>query len=340
MGFGGPILIARPAEPPEHATQRDGIVGPGRRGNLVFDDLDTQELHRLEIDGDTILGMLRGLHDDRVDTESPCMGYEGLHMARSIECLGLAFLHPRVAHEDTSGWGLLESGPDTGHQEGRYQAREEASGPEDDLIRIADRLDRGRVRSRIWRFQIHSLDRRLAPGNLYLALDLAPVDSRHQGDELGRGRVDAPHDRQQIPCSADRFYEITGGFSKSRYHQVPDRVPGERTGRETVLEQHRELLMVRQGYETVADIAGRGHAQVTCQPARRTTIVGNGHHRFYVVGVGAGRAQRRGESMASSDPYNLHGSTGGRSTSRWITDAPKPLSSMKAPTASANTTDR
>ena len=73
-----------------------------------------------------------------------------------------------------------------------------------------------------------------------------------------------------------------------------------------MLERGRPRPVVgRERDEALAEVSGRGHAEVAAEPARRPAVVGHGHDRRDLGRVLARGAQRDGESVPTAERDDL-----------------------------------
>ncbi len=126
------------------------------------------------------------------------------------------------------------------------------------------------------------------------------LQSRHVGLDLQRDRAHRQHpafhaeDAAEFVEGGDRIGQHLG---QACQHQVADRVSGQgAVAAESVLQDGRPQLSVRtvrcQGRQGHSQIAWRHDAEFVAQPARRTAVIGDRHHRGDVGGQPPRRGQR------------------------------------------------
>ncbi len=150
-----------------------------------------------------------------------------------------------------------------------------------------------------------------AVGHRGLPLDRRP---EHVGAGVERGELGLQHDRfhRRRHHPADRLQQATGfvervgeaaeGLGETDEHEVAEGVALELAVAEAVLERLRPHAVVAgERDEAPADVAGRRHAEVAAEPARRPAVVGHAHDRGDRAGVPADGAQRGGESVPAPE---------------------------------------
>ena len=112
----------------------------------------------------------------------------------------------------------------------------------------------------------------------------------------GRGEPLAA-DLQPPTAFLNRQVETAGHLGERRQEQVAERVAGQITVGEAVLEQApHERLVRRQCHQAVADVARRQDPQLAPQPPRRSAVVGDRDDRGQIDRGALEAAQQRGEA--------------------------------------------
>ena len=155
----------------------------------------------------------------------------------------------------------------------------------------------------------------------------SPLDVGLEDDRLG-GRRAAPGRRRRAsrPASSSARAEVAERLGEADDQEVAERVALElaaaRSGARTRA-GHGPSSVVAERDEALAQVAGRGHAEVAAQPAGRAAVVGDAHDRGDRPGVPAHGAQRDREPVPAAERDDLgprrRPPRQPRSTSRWCT---------------------
>ena len=198
-------------------------------------------------------------------------------------------------------------------------------------VRRPDRRERRLVGGRIGRLEVHALERlgahrepRLTRERLAGAVDSVELDVGE------RGRVDVPACRQVLLGVLDRLGKRPGQIGERRKHQIAERVAGKPLAvREAVLEEARLQagLVLGHRHEAVADVAGRQHAELAAQHARRAAVVGHGDDGARLEAEREQAVDDRRQAGAAADGdgpaagADAHRTARSRPMSRWPTTA-------------------
>ena len=227
---------------------------------------------------------------------------------------------------------------DLGHRQVRQDAGEEAARPQQHQVGLGDRLERRRVgrrapaparpagrrrrRRRSASRRRRACRRRARPR----ARTCASVEGSTR-PLIFRTREHSWIARSKLPVTSE------SAARKRLPNEWPVRSPSAKRCWKSRAEQR---LVVGQGHQAVADVAGRQHAQLPAQPARRAAVVGHRDDRRQVHRRALEAAQQRRQPRAAAergDPGPAPGPSSAESTCRgarrgaarramWRCDAP------------------
>ncbi len=109
---------------------------------------------------------------------------------------------------------------DARHQQNSHQRREEAAGPQHDLVSPGDRRECRRVGGETLRTNFHGGDSAPGPGDQSLPAEPLAAYHRRQFGRLVGGRDDTAHRPQHLAGQIDAGSEIAGEVGKGRQEEV------------------------------------------------------------------------------------------------------------------------
>jgi hypothetical protein len=258
------ILLAQFAQ---DLCERLRVVGSVRAEYICFDYFDVQEIEAVFVDYNAIRSKDRRLHDDGIDCFRTNVSENRADVVRSIESIGLAFLHPTVAHENLLRAALVDPRPNPRHEKRCDQTREETPRTENDLVGFCDRLDRFFTCSRVRGVEIDGLNGCGRLRNGYLTSDEPALHARAESNKLGRRRKDLARSVEPACCRGDCGGEIAVHLSQRCYHQVPNRVARQGPTLKTMLEELAELIVASERDETITNVSRWRDPKLSCQTA-------------------------------------------------------------------------
>src|SRR5207302_5576809 len=103
---------------------------------------------------------------------------------------------------------------------------------------------------------------------------------------------------EQTADRIERLRQVAERLGEPDEHQVAERVPGELSRREAVLERGGpRTVATGERDETLAEIAGRRPAEIAAQPPRRPAVVGDADDRGGRPRVAPDRLEREREPV-------------------------------------------
>src|SRR5688572_23823295 len=192
------------------------------------------------------------------------------------EAVGVAFLGHQIAVVDHLPLGPSDRFRDAFHEEVRQDAAVEVAGTDDDAVGGVDGLDGLRVGVDLRLEAQVGVLRELRDLDGVLAVDADVAAPADEPRVLRRDGHDRAAGRQHHAGDADSLVEVAGDLLERRQEDVAEVVPLEAAFLETVVEELADDgVRFRDGDEALAHVAGRQHAELVAQDARRAAVVGH-----------------------------------------------------------------
>ena len=193
------------------------------------------------------------------------------------EAEGLVGLSHEIADVDPGGSAFSECLWDAANEQVRDERGVEGAGAEGDEIGGGDSIDRFRKWTGVGGGE-HELDDGAAGGGdiCFTVDEGAVVHACGEGGVGGGGRVDATAGGKDLGAGLDRLSEVPGDACESGEEEIAKAVAVEVALRETVLEElGEEVLILREGDEAVAEVAGGEHVQIFAETTGGTSVIGD-----------------------------------------------------------------
>ena len=224
--------------------------------------------------------------------------------------VGLSVLHHDVQDVFPYRAGRADGLADAVNEEVRNDAGIEASGANDNNVRLQNGVDAVLKRLRMLRHKTHLTD--AAVIDLFRVEDFALAERARavvefglQIDVLVGHRQDSSRNGENVPHPLHSLVKGTGNAVHSRKEEVSEALTGQGAFRKAVIEQLLHgWLRVGQRHNAVADIAGRQHPEILPEHSGAAAVVGDGHDGRYVLCIALEAAQHRRKTMPAADGGN------------------------------------
>ena len=221
----------------------------------------------------------------------------GADMIVGVVAVGLTVLGHDVQDVFPYRAGRADGLADAVNEEVRNDAGIEASGANDNNVRLQNGVDAVLKRLRMLRHKTHLTD--AAVIDLFRVEDFALAERARavvefglQIDVLVGHRQDSSRNGENVPHPLHSLVKGTGNAVHSRKEEVSEALTGQGAFRKAVIEQLLHgWLRVGQRHNAVADIAGRQHPEILPEHSGAAAVVGDGHDGRYVLCIALEAAQ-------------------------------------------------
>src|SRR5215213_2532099 len=245
--------------------------------------------------------------DEHIGDYRTYVARERFQMVGERKTDGLARLGHDVRRVDNRPGEARERLLDTGAEQSGDGAGEEAARAQDDHIRLLYGGNHAGWSCRARWFYLDPRDRLADLAHDGLAADDRPVGVRHhEGQALGRGRVDVTLYPQEAARLLHPLAEVPGHVRERRDDDVADAVVREvASPLKSVVEDLGQLLAAGECYQAVPRVTRRRYFKLLPQASARPPVVGDGNHRGEVPHPVPQAPEQHGQPRAAAERHYL-----------------------------------